>query len=76
MIEKRSTGQSRQLLSIDEAGEKKERHTEERDESELAEIMRKLKGFLLSFSTEIEEPLAGVRPFDRYVTREWNLGDI
>lgn len=76
MIGKRSTGQSQQLLSIDEAGEKKERHAEERDESELTEIMRKLKGFLLSFSTEIEEPLAGVRPFDRYVTREWNLGDI
>lgn len=76
MIGKRSTGQSQQLLSIDVAGGKKERHAEERDESELAEIMRKLKGFLLSFSTEIEEPLAGVRPFDRYVTREWNLGDI
>lgn len=30
----------------------------------------------LWFSTEIEEPLAGVRPFDRYVTRERDLGDI
>lgn len=30
----------------------------------------------LWFSTEIEEPFAGVRPFDRYVTRERDLGDI
>jgi len=30
----------------------------------------------LWFSTEIEEPLAGVRPFNRYITRERDLGDI
>jgi len=57
------------MYSCWEGEEKKSNRTLDRNNPEA-------KSCPLWFSTEIEEPLAGVRPFDRYVTRERDLGDI